>query len=387
MKYFALISFQLVSMKRFLSQGLLVTSLLTPFVLTSFSPSLAQRAPKPSKPSLVMPQTLANTTWRLASSDVLAVPEEPEITLSFSSLGMSGSSGCNRYRATVQGKGNQLKFGAIATTRMACPPPQMEIETAYLQALGRVQSYRLTPQGDLELRLMEQGQTRNLRFTPVQTTAKGLQQETATTSSLDGTEWQLSQLGNAKPLPERPATLAFKGDRLSGTGGCNRFVGGFTGEGFRLTVSPNLASTMMACPAPLMKQEQQIIEALKTVTRYSLNAQGQLLLFSGQDETNPALVFDPASTGRRVGTEKILYVNAKLVPCSGVAPMQCLQVRENPQDNWRLHYGAIEGFTFEPGYLYELKIREETIANPPADGSSKKWTLVEILRKTPWGPR
>ena len=376
-------------MKRLLSQGLLVTSLLTPFALTAFTPSLAQRAPRPSKTNVVIPRPLVNTTWRLASSDAIAVPEGPEITLSFSSLGMSGSSGCNRYRATVegQGKGNQLKFGAIATTRMACPPPQMEIETAYLQALSRVQGYRLTPQGDLELRLVEQGQTRNLRFTPVQTTASGLQQTTSPASSLDGTEWQLSQLGGAKPLTERPATLAFKGDRLSGTGGCNRFMGGFTGEGFRLTVSQNMASTMMACPAPLMKQEQQMIEALKTVTRYSLNAQGQLLLFAGTDETNPALVFEPAPTGRRVGTEKILYVNAKLVPCSGVAPMQCLQVRENPQDNWQLHYGAIEGFTFEPGYLYELKIREETIANPPADGSSKKWTLVEILRKTPWGPR
>ncbi len=374
-------------MKRFLSQGLLVTSLLTPFALTDFSPSLAQRSPKPAKPNVVIPQTLVNTTWRLASSDVIAVPEEPEITLSFSSLGMSGSSGCNRYRATVEGKGNQLKFGAIATTRMACPPPQMDIETAYLKALGRVQGYRLTPQGDLELRLVEQGQARNLRFTPVQTTASSLRQETSPAASLNGTEWQLSQMGGVKPLTERPATLAFKGDSLSGTGGCNRFVGGFTGEGFRLTVSPNLASTMMACSAPLMKQEQQMLEALKTVTRYSLNAQGQLLLFAGKDETNPALVFDPAPTGRRVGTEKILYVNAKWVPCSGVAPMQCLQVRENLQDNWRLHYGVIEGFTFEPGYLYELKIREETIANPPADGSSKKWTLVEVLRKTPWGPR
>ena len=43
-----------------------------------------------------------------------------------------------------------------------------------------------------------------------------------------------------------------------------------------------------------------------------------------------------------------LYVAADTVPCTGVAPMECLQIRENKDDPWELHYDAIEGFEPEP---------------------------------------
>ena len=80
---------------------------------------------------------------------------------------------------------------------------------------------------------------------------------------------------------------------------------------------------------------------------------------------------------------KTLYVGPELVDCVGVAPMQCMQVKEDPNGEYQNFFSSIEGFTFEPGYTYELRVNVESIANPPADGSSLRYTLVEIVSQTP----
>ncbi len=79
--------------------------------------------------------------------------------------------------------------------------------------------------------------------------------------------------------------------------------------------------------------------------------------------------------------EKTLFVASERVPCTGVAPMQCLQVREASDRPWQYFYSEIEGFTHEPGYAYELRVREEKVADPPADGSSLRWQLLEVVSK------
>jgi hypothetical protein len=81
--------------------------------------------------------------------------------------------------------------------------------------------------------------------------------------------------------------------------------------------------------------------------------------------------------------EKTLYVGAELVDCVGVGPMQCMLVKENPEDEYQLFYSEIEGFTFEPGYTYELRVLVEPVANAPADASSLKYTLIEVVSQEP----
>ena len=49
---------------------------------------------------------------------------------------------------TYEFSGQELRFGAMATTRMHCPA--MDLEQRYLAALGAARSYR-TPAGGLEL--------------------------------------------------------------------------------------------------------------------------------------------------------------------------------------------------------------------------------------------
>ena len=84
--------------------------------------------------------------------------------------------------------------------------------------------------------------------------------------------------------------------------------------------------------------------------------------------------------------EKTLFVAPGRKPCTGVAPMECLQVRGAPDQPWQYFYSEIEGFTHEPGYAYELRVREEKVANPAADASSLRWTLVRVVSKTAAGP-
>jgi len=79
---------------------------------------------------------------------------------------------------------------------------------------------------------------------------------------------------------------------------------------------------------------------------------------------------------------KTLQVAPSRVECTGVGPQTCLQVRESSGAAWTLLYEEIVGFDYQPGYLYEIRIKEEAVANPPADGSAIRRSLVEILTKT-----
>jgi hypothetical protein len=96
--------------------------------------------------------------------------------------------------------------------------------------------------------------------------------------------------------------------------------------------------------------------------------------------TAPTIVA-PAPTG----IEKTLFVAPERKPCTGVGPMQCLQVRAAPELPWQYFYSEIEGFTHEAGYAYELRVLEQKVDDPPADGSSLRWRLVKVISRTPVG--
>jgi heat shock protein HslJ len=100
-------------------------------------------------------------------------------------------------------------------------------------------------------------------------------------SLLRGAEWTVTRIGTV-PAPAEPrVTLEFGADgRVTGKAPCNRFSGRYalTGEGLGIT---EVASTRMACPAPLMQQEQEYFAALAAVRGFSIPAAGRLLLQSG----------------------------------------------------------------------------------------------------------
>ncbi len=82
----------------------------------------------------------------------------------------------------------------------------------------------------------------------------------------------------------------------------------------------------------------------------------------------------------------IYWVNSAKAPCEGVGSMQCLKVQKGDtlnSEEWKLFYSGIDGFDYQPGYIYKLKVREEKIKkrNVPADASSIKFKLIKVLEK------
>lgn len=76
---------------------------------------------------------------------------------------------------------------------------------------------------------------------------------------------------------------------------------------------------------------------------------------------------------------RIITVLGDTVSCTGVGPMQCLQVKRGLKTE--LSYSSITGFTPVSGYTYRLLVREDKIENPPADAPSITYSLVRTLSK------
>lgn len=83
-----------------------------------------------------------------------------------------------------------------------------------------------------------------------------------------------------------------------------------------------------------------------------------------------------------------MMVNSYTVDCIGEVEGTCLLVQEGNMigtENWEYFYyvDGIEGFTYEPGFVYALEVKKTEIKNPPADGSSIRYELVRIISKDP----
>merc|ERR1711976_530344 len=68
-----------------------------------------------------------------------------------------------------------------------------------------------------------------------------------------------------------------------------------------------------------------------------------------------------------------IYVGDHLVDCVGVVPMKCMLVKSNLADEWTYFYDVIQGFDYDPGFVYQLQVSVEEIPNPPAYGSSLRY--------------
>jgi heat shock protein HslJ len=114
------------------------------------SPQVVQTnlAPGTAASVRVVPDApLRNTRWvprEIAGRPITTAENTPEPYLLLRLEGMAeGNAGCNRFRgeATEAGTG-QLRFGALLSTRMACPA--MATETAFSNALTQTRRYRIS---------------------------------------------------------------------------------------------------------------------------------------------------------------------------------------------------------------------------------------------------
>ncbi|WP_165943572.1 META domain-containing protein [Roseicella aquatilis] len=100
--------------------------------------------------------------------------------------------------------------------------------------------------------------------------------------ALTGREWVAEEIGGKGVLDRARSTLTLAEDgRAHGSGGCNRFTGGYEVKGDHLTFS-QMGSTMMACEPPVGEQEQRLHQALGAARRWRIAPEGRLLLLDAE---------------------------------------------------------------------------------------------------------
>lgn len=91
--------------------------------------------------------SLTNTYWKLTQLDgadvTMAPGQEREVRITLTDDGkVHGFTGCNQVMGGYTLAGTALRFTQLAGTRMACPPPLMQLESAVLGKLNSVTEYR-----------------------------------------------------------------------------------------------------------------------------------------------------------------------------------------------------------------------------------------------------
>ena len=93
-----------------------------------------------ARPETPLPDGLAGTSWRAETLAGEPVADDTVVTMEFAgSDRIAGKAACNRYNGPLRVEAGTLRIGPLATTRMACPPPQSEFETLFVAAVDQAQ--------------------------------------------------------------------------------------------------------------------------------------------------------------------------------------------------------------------------------------------------------
>lgn len=120
----------------------------------------------------------------------------------------------------------------------------------------------------------------------------------------------------------------------------------------------------------------------KNLVRVSIAAALSTSLLAGCSALNT----DSTGSAAAEPTTQTYWVNSLKANCVGVGPMTCLQVQKGEKQvsgDWQMFYAPIQGFDYEQGYLYKLRVKETRLPadKVPADASSIAYELVEVLEK------
>jgi heat shock protein HslJ len=128
----------------------------------------------------------------------------------------------------------------------------------------------------------------------VETSSQVVGAEQGGSGTLEGSQWILTSLNRAEPLPDTTITASFEADGvLSGTDGCNRYGAKYQVDGDQITVSPGMG-TMMACPEPIMKQATDYMIALESAATYQIR-DGTLSLLDADGAVVATFAAQPTS--------------------------------------------------------------------------------------------
>jgi heat shock protein HslJ len=69
------------------------------------------------------------------------------------------------------------------------------------------------------------------------------------------------------------------------------------------------------------------------------------------------------------------------VPCADGTPGSCLRVNDDMGDSWITHLDEIEGFTYEPGFTYEVLVEEASEVAEIEAATPPRLRLIRVLSK------
>jgi heat shock protein HslJ len=210
-------------------------------------------------------ELLEAADWQAVEIDgqaVLSGDEAADVTAGFAGGELSGSGGVNRYAASyIAAADGTIGISAPAATMMAGPPAAMKQEQAYFAALEQAAGFSASATA---LTLTDEQGRILIRYEARQPTA------------LQGTTWQALAYNNGKQalvsLEASSSITAVFGDdgSLSGNASVNRYTTGYTTSGESMTIDAAIATTKMAGPEKLMRQEAAYLAALPKTTTYSI---------------------------------------------------------------------------------------------------------------------
>lgn len=94
---------------------------------------------------------------------------------------------------------------------------------------------------------------------------------------------------------------------------------------------------------------------------------GMLISCSNDDEIQPQTIDMRINHYQNTGIGEGLFLTLLIQEKNNIG-----------SDSWTKFYNSIEGFDYQSGFIYDIKVIIEQVSNPPADGSSLKYTLQEI---------
>jgi heat shock protein HslJ len=93
-----------------------------------------------------------------------------------------------------------------------------------------------------------------------------------------------------------------------------------------------------------------------------------------------ALALAVQGCGSTSGTaRRELIIAPAPVACVGDPPATCLQVSEPDGDTWLMRFDEIDGFTYEPGYTWEVEVAEPPLKDELA--LTPRLTLISVESK------
>jgi len=207
---------------------------------------------------------LTDSTWRWLrseySNDTAVVVNSPDsYTLMFRRVGtLAIRADCNQILGTYAQSGASLTLQLGPTTLVACPPGSQA--DVFTRDLSNVATYIFSA-GNLVLNLRAEAGNMIFDAQPV--------------ASLTDTAWQVQSYNNGRggvvtSLQNTQLTATFDAQgNISGSAGCNSYRGTYIVAGTQLSIGP-LATTRMACPEPVMQQENEFLAALGATGQYSI---------------------------------------------------------------------------------------------------------------------